>query len=536
MDDVVFGFVYDFGANEEWTAVRGGGAFLNGKPLTGGRRTCIEFLSIEATRGDARPRPAARRSRRSPTASGSWARRRSPSATSRPAAPTRGRRCRPSRSVDFAAAQLLVRERGFAIAMPDGAELGRASARPRLALARRRGPDARALREARRQRCSRPRLGRCARSRQPDWTHARRLRGAATRAACRSLVLSGTPGRACSSRRTPATRRSAGSGSSPTTARATAARRHDGPRRRHLRRGRRSGLRRASARPVLRLGHLGRRAARARDGGAPAGSRRRCRGARTGCAVRRGRARLLRRDGRAEHRGVRRSLESDEAPIEHLERDRAELLARSPEELVEAWHDAARTGRPRVRSPAALAELRPASMRAGIEPSLDGWFDDDCAFTLPWGFELGSIRVPVLLLAGRAGPVRAVRPRRLALASTSPVSSRASPPRTATSRSSTAVPEVHAWLARALRATLNPMAPTHEALHGALARDRPRAAQARDRARHGARDRRSTAAPCRSRSRSRSPAARSATRFQEQVAREVGAVAGRRRRCGSSST
>ena len=28
MDDVVFGFVYDFGAGEEWTAVRGGGAFL----------------------------------------------------------------------------------------------------------------------------------------------------------------------------------------------------------------------------------------------------------------------------------------------------------------------------------------------------------------------------------------------------------------------------------------------------------------------------------------------------------------------------
>jgi len=44
------GFVYDFGANEEWTAVRGGGAFLNGKPLTDGPKDFIEFLSIEATR------------------------------------------------------------------------------------------------------------------------------------------------------------------------------------------------------------------------------------------------------------------------------------------------------------------------------------------------------------------------------------------------------------------------------------------------------------------------------------------------------
>ena len=58
MDDVVFGFVYDFGANEEWTAVRGGGAFLNGQPLTGEPKDPIEFLSIEATRADARARPA----------------------------------------------------------------------------------------------------------------------------------------------------------------------------------------------------------------------------------------------------------------------------------------------------------------------------------------------------------------------------------------------------------------------------------------------------------------------------------------------
>ena len=50
MDDVVFGFVHDFGANEEWTATRGGGAFLNGAPLTGRPKDEIEFLSIEATR------------------------------------------------------------------------------------------------------------------------------------------------------------------------------------------------------------------------------------------------------------------------------------------------------------------------------------------------------------------------------------------------------------------------------------------------------------------------------------------------------
>ena len=35
MGDVVFGFVHDFGPDEEWTAVKGGGAFLNGRPRGG---------------------------------------------------------------------------------------------------------------------------------------------------------------------------------------------------------------------------------------------------------------------------------------------------------------------------------------------------------------------------------------------------------------------------------------------------------------------------------------------------------------------
>jgi myo-inositol-1(or 4)-monophosphatase len=33
MADVLFGYVYDLGPGEEWRAVRGGGAFLNDKPL-----------------------------------------------------------------------------------------------------------------------------------------------------------------------------------------------------------------------------------------------------------------------------------------------------------------------------------------------------------------------------------------------------------------------------------------------------------------------------------------------------------------------
>jgi len=50
MGDVVFGYVYDFGSGEEWTAERGRGAFLNGRALGELRpKDEIEILSFEAT-------------------------------------------------------------------------------------------------------------------------------------------------------------------------------------------------------------------------------------------------------------------------------------------------------------------------------------------------------------------------------------------------------------------------------------------------------------------------------------------------------
>jgi myo-inositol-1(or 4)-monophosphatase len=115
MGDVEFGFVHDFGSEEEWTATRGEGARLNGHVLDGERpKERIEILSFEATRTASVAEKAAAvvdlayRLR----IMGSLALSLCHLAAGRVDAVCS---LKPARAVDIAAAQLLVRERGLAI-------------------------------------------------------------------------------------------------------------------------------------------------------------------------------------------------------------------------------------------------------------------------------------------------------------------------------------------------------------------------------------------------------------------------------------
>jgi myo-inositol-1(or 4)-monophosphatase len=126
MGDVAFGYVFDFGTREEWTARRGGGAFLNGSELAGpGPKEEIEILSFEATRTDlvaervASMVGLAYRTR----IMGSLALSLCHLAAGRVDAVCS---LKPARSVDIAAAQLLVRERGIAIDLPEAAPFAEA--------------------------------------------------------------------------------------------------------------------------------------------------------------------------------------------------------------------------------------------------------------------------------------------------------------------------------------------------------------------------------------------------------------------------
>jgi myo-inositol-1(or 4)-monophosphatase len=119
MGDVEFGFVHDFGTEEEWTATRGEGARLNDLLLDGELpKERIEILAFEATRTASVAEKAAAvvdlayRLR----IMGSLALSLCHLAAGRVDAVCS---LKPARSVDIAAAQLLVRERGLAIDLPD---------------------------------------------------------------------------------------------------------------------------------------------------------------------------------------------------------------------------------------------------------------------------------------------------------------------------------------------------------------------------------------------------------------------------------
>jgi myo-inositol-1(or 4)-monophosphatase len=119
MDDVHFGYVYDFGSGEEWTARRGEGARLDGSPLGAVRpKESIEILSFEATLSSLIARDA-------PKVAGLAYRLRIMGSLALSLCHLAAGRVdgvcslKNARSVDIAAAQLLCREIGLAIELFD---------------------------------------------------------------------------------------------------------------------------------------------------------------------------------------------------------------------------------------------------------------------------------------------------------------------------------------------------------------------------------------------------------------------------------
>ena len=99
-------------------------------------------------------------------------------------------------------------------------------------------------------------------------------------------------------------------------------------------------------------------------------------------------------------------LNDEAAARAKTEKDREELLAEPPDEAAESNGgppDAFET----LLSPVdaavlggELGDYLQTSMRAGLAPGSEGWWEDNCLIR-PWGFSLAEIKIPFLLLHGR---------------------------------------------------------------------------------------------------------------------------------------
>jgi pimeloyl-ACP methyl ester carboxylesterase len=138
-------------------------------------------------------------------------------------------------------------------------------------------------------------------------------------------------------------------------------------------------------------------------------------------------------------------LAGEQEHLAAVERNREQLLAATPEQLVDVWKT--------LLGPADVAILDAEvagfileHVRAGIEPSWAGWFDDEEACLRPWGFELSSIGVPVLHLQGEQDKIVPFGHGVWLSKHIPGVDSRLSPEDGHLTLYGSRIPEVHAWL------------------------------------------------------------------------------------------
>jgi pimeloyl-ACP methyl ester carboxylesterase len=92
-------------------------------------------------------------------------------------------------------------------------------------------------------------------------------------------------------------------------------------------------------------------------------------------------------------------LAGEETHRARHEQDLQDLLGTTPERLVEVWGSLLGPADREVAT-GEVATFLLDNATAAVTPSSAGWFDDDIAFSKPWGFEVSSIQVPVLLMHG----------------------------------------------------------------------------------------------------------------------------------------
>jgi pimeloyl-ACP methyl ester carboxylesterase len=138
-------------------------------------------------------------------------------------------------------------------------------------------------------------------------------------------------------------------------------------------------------------------------------------------------------------------LKGEDVQRASTEKLRDEMLSSTPDQLIEVWRTLLGPSDREVAT-GELAAFLLGHIRAGIGTGVDGWVDDDLAFVAPWGFDLGSIRVPVQLWQGEQDKFVPYAHGVWLAAHIPGVDARLTPEDGHLTLSERRVPEVHAWL------------------------------------------------------------------------------------------
>jgi len=103
--------------------------------------------------------------------------------------------------------------------------------------------------------------------------------------------------------------------------------------------------------------------------------------------------------GEENHVEFGKTAEGEDALRAYLFEQAEQILAAQPDELATLLETLLGPEDRAVLS-GAFAEYLLEADRHAFAAGVDGWVDDDLAFAKPWGFELGSVDRPVLLLHG----------------------------------------------------------------------------------------------------------------------------------------
>jgi pimeloyl-ACP methyl ester carboxylesterase len=124
---------------------------------------------------------------------------------------------------------------------------------------------------------------------------------------------------------------------------------------------------------------------------------------------------------------------------------RAEMLAEGPETMSAAIESLLSPPDAAVFT-GEVGQFMYDSTAAALEPGVEGWVEDDIEWVEPWGFDLASIRVPVVIWQGEQDRFVPPAHGRWLAAHVPGCEAHLSPDDGHVTLKETRVPEVHAWL------------------------------------------------------------------------------------------